>query len=203
VLAGVAIAVELLLSLVPVAGTIVSQIVLPLVQCAMLYASLAADRHDKPRLAHLLAILGASPRAQAALVLANLVAFAAQALTAGALTDLNMLQPAAFNEDVSLSEVVVIVAAGVALSLPLTFVPPIALFDDPGFLASFRASVAGFVRNIAPLAVYAALSLGLVLFGFVTSGLGLLLALPWLAASTYAAWKDVFGVGEHTAESAR
>ena len=46
---------------------------------------------------------------------------------------------------------------------------------------------------VAPV-VYAVLSLGLFLFGIVTSGLGLLLALPWLAASSYAAWKDVFAV---------
>lgn len=203
VLAGASIAVELTLSLVPVAGVVVSQIVLPLVESALLYASLAADRGDKPRLAHLLAVLGASPRAQAALVVSNLIAFAAQTLTAGALTDLNPLQPAALNERVSLSDVALIVAAGVGLSLPFTFVAPIALFDDPGFVASFRASIAAFARNLAPLAIYAALSLGLVLFGFLTSGLGLLLALPWLAAATYAAWKDVFAVGERAAESVR
>jgi uncharacterized membrane protein len=201
-LAGASIAVELLLPLVPFAGVIVSQVVLPLVECSLLYASLAADRHDKPRLRHLLAILGAPPRAQAAVVVSSLLAFGAQALTAGALTDLNLLQPAAFNDRVSLTDIVLIVAAGVALSLPFTFVAPIALFDDPGFGASLRLSVGAFARNIAPLLIYAALSLGLFLFGIVTNGLGLLLALPWLAASSYAAWKDVFGVEARTTESA-
>lgn len=201
-LAGVAIAIELLLPLVPVAGVVLSQILLPLVECGLLYASLAADRRDKPRLRHLLAVLGASPRAQAAIVVSSLIAFGAQALIAGALTDLNLLQPAAFNEHVSLTDVVVIIAAGVALSLPFTFVAPIALFDDPGFVASFAASIGALTRNLAPLLIYAALSLGLFMLGIVTSGLGLLLALPWLAAATYAAWKDVFGVGERT-ESGR
>lgn len=200
-LAGAAIAVELLLPLVPVAGLLLSQLVLPLVESAMLYASLAADRHDKPRLRHLFAILGASRRAQAAVVLASLIAFGAQWLTASALTDVNLLQPGAFDERVSIGDIVLIIAAGVALSLPFTFVAPIALFDDPGLGASFRGSVAAFTRNPVPLLIYAALSLGLFLFGIATSGLGLLLALPWLAASSYAAWKDVFAVVERSTES--
>ena len=32
------------------------------------------------------------------------------------------------------------------------------------------------------------------MIGLATSGIGLLLALPWSAAASYAAWKDVFGV---------
>lgn len=200
-LAGVAIAVELMLPLVPVAGVLLSQIVLPLVQCALLYASLAADRHDKPRLRHLLAVLGASPRAQAAVVVSSLVVFAAQWITADVLTGYDLLQPGASSDEASLTDLVLIVAAGVALSLPFIFVAPIALFDDPGFGASLRASVGAFVRNTVPLLVYAALSLGLLMFGIFTSGLGLLLALPWLAASSYAAWKDIFAVGERRTES--
>jgi uncharacterized membrane protein len=180
-----------------------AQVVLPLVECALLYASLAADRRDKPRLRHLLAILGASPRAQAAVVVSSLIAFGAQWLTADALTGLDLLRPAAFSEHVSIADIVLIIAAGVALSLPFTFVAPIALFDDPGFAASFRASIAAFARNAAPLGIYAGLSLGLFLFGIVTSGLGLLLALPWLAASSYAAWKDVFAVDAGKTESGR
>jgi len=34
----------------------------------------------------------------------------------------------------------------------------------------------------------------LLLFGWATYGLGLVLALPWWAASSYAAWKDIFAV---------
>jgi uncharacterized membrane protein len=42
--------------------------------------------------------------------------------------------------------------------------------------------------------IYGALSLLLVVFGLLTAGLGLALALPLWAASSYAAWKDVFDV---------
>jgi len=194
-LAAVTIVVELLLRLVPVGGVLLSQAVVPLFECSLLYASLAADRGDRPRIRHLLAILGASPRAQAAVIVASLVAFAGQALCAGAFAGIDLFSPNAFDEQVSAATLAGIVAAGLVVSLPFTFVQPIALFDDTTFAAAFRGSLAAFARNVAPLAVYAALSLGLFLFGIVTSGLGLLLALPWLAASSYAAWKDVFDVG--------
>jgi len=194
VLAGVAIGAELLLPLIPGAGVLLAQLVVPLLQCALLYASLAADRGDRPRLRHLLAILGAPPRAQAAVVVASLIAFAGQALAANALAGIDLLAPNPFDEHVPALTIVWIIGVGLLVSLPLTFVPLIALFDDAGFAASFRGSLAAFARNPLPLLVYAALSLGLFLFGLVTSGLGLLLAAPWLAASSYSAWKDVFAV---------
>jgi uncharacterized membrane protein len=203
-LAGIAIAVEIVLSIVPVAGVLIAQLILPLVECGLLYASLAADRGDRPRLRHVLAIAGASRRAQVAVVLAGIIGFAAQALTASTFTDIDLLRPGSFDSRVTLGDLTAIVAAGVVVSLPFSFVAPIALFDDPGFAASFRASFAAFARNPVPLLVYAALSIGLFVFGIVTSGLGLLLALPWLAASSYASWKDVFAVSaQHAAPESR
>jgi hypothetical protein len=194
VLAAVAIAAELLLRLVPVAGPVITQVLLPLVECSLLYASLAADRGDKPRLRHLLAVLGASRRAQVAVVAASVVAFVGQVLAASTLTDIDLLARNGVGDNVSLAQVMLVIAAGILVSLPVSFVAPIALFDDPGLRNAFRESLAAFSRNTVPLLVYGALALGLFVFGIVTSGLGLLLALPWLAASSYAAWKDVFAV---------
>jgi len=194
VLAAISMGTELALHLLPAGGAIVAQFVLPLVECSLLYGSLAADRGDKPRLKHLVAVLGASRGAQAAVVVAGLAGFLAQVLVARALTDVDLLASGGLSDNLTPTDLVVIVSAGIVVSLPLGFVAPVALFDEPGFANAFRASVAAFTRNVAPLAVYALLSLGLFLFGIVTSGLGLLLVLPWLGASSYAAWKDVFGV---------
>jgi uncharacterized membrane protein len=35
----------------------------------------------------------------------------------------------------------------------------------------------------------------LLLLGLATMGVGLVLVLPWMAAASYAAWKDIFGLG--------
>ena len=60
--------------------------------------------------------------------------------------------------------------------------------------AAFAASWQAFVLNTLPLLAYAAASLVLLAFGLATMGLGLVLALPLWVASTYAAWKDIFGI---------
>lgn len=74
------------------------------------------------------------------------------------------------------------------------FVPFAALFDGAGFRQAFAQSATAFTRNGAPLVLFGALSFALLMLGLATSGVGLLLALPWSAAASYAAWKDIFGV---------
>jgi uncharacterized membrane protein len=192
-LALVILAVNLALNLLPAAGIAIAQAILPLAECSLLYASLAADRGDRPRLRHLAAVAGASPGALAAVVVAGAAVFGAEALVALEFGGINMLAPGA-DVPVSATALIATYAAGMLVSLPLTFVPFAALFDGAPFGEAFAQSFAAFARNPAPLVVYGALSFALLLLGLLTNGLGLLLALPWSAAASYAAWKDIFGV---------
>ena len=194
VLAVLVLVANLALSLVPVGGAIVAQFVLPLLECGLLYASLAADRGDRPRLRHLIAVLAAPPRALAAVIAAGLVIFATEAVVAQVAGGINMLAPASNADAISGAALVATYAAGVAVSLPLLFVPFAALFDGAGFRQAFAQSTAAFAANPLPLLLFGALSFALLMLGLATSGVGLLLALPWSAAASYAAWKDVFGV---------
>lgn len=182
------------LTVLPVVGIVLAQLLLPLIECGLLYASLAADRGDRPRLRHIVAIVAAPPRAQAAVIGAALVVFAAEALVANVVGGFNMLSPASNPDSISGVTLIVTYAAGIAVSLPLTFVPFAVLFDGEDFRTGFAQSAAAFTRNAGPLLVYGALSFLLLMMGLATSGIGLLLALPWSAAASYAAWKDVFGV---------
>lgn len=182
------------LSFVPVVGIVLGQLLLPLVECALLYASLAADRGDRPRMRHLVAVAAAPQPALAAIVASGFVVFATEALVAQAVGGFNMLAPESNAESISGVTLVATYAAGVAMSLPVMFVPFAALFDGAGFRGAFAQSGAAFARNAAPLALYGALSFVLLLLGIATGGIGLLLVLPWSAAASYAAWKDVFGV---------
>jgi len=186
-------AANLALNLLPAIGIAIGQGLIPLAECSLLYASLATDRGDRPRLRHLAAIAGASPGALAAVVVAGATVFGAEALVALEFGGIDMLAPAT-DAPVSASALIVTYAAGMLVSLPLTFVPFAALFDGLSFGEAFAQSFAAFARNPAPLLVYGALSFGLLMLGLLTNGLGLLLALPWSAAASYAAWKDIFGV---------
>jgi len=117
---------------VPVVGFLMANVLAPLLATGMLYASLAADRGEGPRMKHALAPFAAPPGAQAAVVLAGLATFGAEALTASQLADANLFLPAREAMNLPLSVVVPIYIAGIVASLPLTFVPFAALFDgDP------------------------------------------------------------------------
>jgi uncharacterized membrane protein len=179
---------------IPVAGFLVANVVSPLLGTGLLFASLAADRGEPPRLRHMIAVFVAPFAAVAAVVAAALVIFGAEAIAAAATADLNLLLPMRDASSVSAGTVVTIFAVGIAASLPVTFVPFAALFDGVGFADAFAQSWRAFVRNVPPLALYALVSFLLLLAGLATMGVGLVLALPWIAAASYAAWKDVFAV---------
>ena len=173
---------------------LVGNVGLPLVECGLLYASLAADRGDRPRLRQLFAFIGAPARAQAAVVVAAFAVFAAEAVVAQFAGGYNMLLPEQNADSITGLTLVAAYATGILVSLPVTFVPFAVLFDGETFHDAFAQSAAAFARNATPLLLYGALSFGLVMVGLATNGIGLLLALPWSAAASYAAWKDIFGV---------
>jgi hypothetical protein len=183
------------LSVVPVVGVAVAQVVLPLLECGLLYAALAADRDERPRIRHLVAIVGARPRAQAAVIAAALLIFAIEALVAQAVGGVSLLTPGENVEGLTGGVLLATYAAGIAVSLPMMFVPFAALFDGLGIRDAFAQSALAFRLNPAPLAAFGALSFALLIIGIATGGLGLLLALPLSACASYSAWKDVFGVG--------
>jgi len=193
-LAFVTLALTILLEPVPVAGFVASNLVAPLVATGLLYASLAADRGDAPLMRHAIAAFSAGPGAQAAVILSGLAAFAAEAWTAWALRGINLLLPTANAADLPLRVIAAIYAAGVLASLPLTFVPFAALFEGKGIRDACAVSMRAFVRNVAPLLLYAAMSFALLFLALATFGVGLILVLPWIASASYAAWKDIFAL---------
>ena len=190
-LAFVTLATELALHALPGAGPAVGKIVGPLVACGLLYAAAAADGGATPRLAHAIAAFRAPAGAMVAIVVAGGLTFAAEAFAAWWIAGVDLLASDSTG-DLSATAIGGIYAIGILASLPLTFVPFHVLFDRVGPGQAFAASFAGFAANVAPLLVYAALSLVLLVFGLITMGIGLVVVLPLWAASSYAAWKDVF-----------
>jgi uncharacterized membrane protein len=194
-LAFVTLLVSIVFESVPLAGFIAANIVAPLIATGMLYASLAADRGDRPRLRHVLAPFAAPPGAQVTVVLSGLAVFAAEAIAAWWLVGANLFLPATDTTGYSMRVIAGIYATGIAISLPLTFVPFAALFDGEGVRGAFTVSVRAFTRNAPALLLYGGISLALLLLGLATMGVGLILVLPWVAVASYAAWKDIFGLG--------
>jgi hypothetical protein len=185
--------IELLLDLLPVVGRPAANVIVPVLACSLLYAALAIDRGDRPRLVHLLAPFAAPVGAIATVIVASLVVFAVEWTVAWHLTGRNLLNVEDMGELGTVSAFAVY-GGGVAVALPLTLVPLFAMFEQASMRDAFTGSLAAFFRNVPAFALYGALSVALIGLAFITVGFGLVIALPLWAASSYIAWKDLFGI---------
>lgn len=185
--------VQLLLQVVPLAGPPAANVIVPIVAASLLFASLATDRGDRPRAAHLVAPFAAPVQAVAAVIVAALAISGAEWVVAWQVAGVNMLS---IDELLSLSvaDTMLVYAAGVAVSLPLTLVPLFAFFEGAGVRDAFRWSASAFSRNVAAFLLYGGLSIALLGVVFVTQGIAAPIVLPLWAASSYAAWKDLCGL---------
>jgi hypothetical protein len=190
----VVLVVSVVLSPVPVAGFVAANVLAPLLATGFLYASLAADRGDRPRFAHLVAVFAAPLHAQLAVVVAGFAVGAAEALAAWYIASINLLLPREDAADLPAAAVIAIYATGVLASLPVTFVPMAALFDGESMGRAFALSMRAFAMNVPAFVLFAAIAFAMLLVGLATNGIALILALPLLAIASYAAWKDVFGL---------
>src|SRR4029450_3497145 len=86
-LAIVTVITEIALKSVPGVGTLLSQIVTPLVACGLVYGAAAADRGSTPSLRHVILAFRASPHAIAAIIASALVAFVAEGFAAWGVAD--------------------------------------------------------------------------------------------------------------------
>jgi hypothetical protein len=185
-------ALQIVLSLIPLAGPPAANVIVPIVASSLLFAALAVDRGDKPRALHLVAPFAAPVQAIAAVIAAALCVSGAEWLVGWHVAGANILSV----EDIAsltASDYVLVYAAGVAVSLPLTLVPLLAFFEGVGVRDAFAGSAQAFARNVPAFVLYGVLSIVLLGLVFVTQGIAMPIVLPLWAASSYAAWKDLFG----------
>jgi uncharacterized membrane protein len=184
---------ELLLNEIPVLGVAMAKVIVPVLECGMLIGAVAVDRGAPLKLRVVIAAFAAPPAALAAIIVSALLIFAAESLAAWSFAGINLLD-ASGDAEFTAAQFTAVLAVGTAASLPMMFVPFAALFDEAGFATAFASSARALARNIAPLVVFAALALVLVLIGLLAYGVGLIAIFPLVNAASYAAWKDVYAV---------
>lgn len=188
------VACQFALQFLPQVGHLLDKVVMPLVGAGLLIAADAVSRGERPALRQVLEILRAPVRAQLAVILAGLVTFAAEAAAVHWLTGVNLLLPGATIEaPLSALALFGAFAIGILVSLPVTFVPLLALFEGRPIGASFTGSLEAFFVNTVALLLYGAIGLLLLGFGVVTMGIGLVIVFPLWATASYAAWREIFG----------
>ena len=119
------------------------------------------------------------------------------------------LEMLATAEDVASEQALLVAASGgalisllvaAALAAPLLmaywFAPALVVFNpERGALDAMRQSLQACLHNWLPLLVYGLVLLPLFVAASIPMGLGLLILLPVIAASNYAAYKDIFAGG--------
>ena len=186
---------------VPIAGFVAANVLAPLLACGFLYGALAADRDERPRFLHLFAVFVAPVRAQLAIVATAIAVTLVESAVAWLIADVSLWSPMS-SSTLSPSTIVILYAAGVFASLPLTFVPMAVLFDDERPGDAFSLSIRAFAHNLHPMGVFAAFTFGVLMAGLATMLIGLVMGLPWIYIASYAAWKDVFGLSDITRSDA-
>lgn len=179
---------------VPAIGLVTSNIVAPLLAGGFLYGSLAVDSRDQPRVAHLFTVFAAPPRAQLAVIAAGLAVTLIESAAAWLLAGVNLFMPAPETGTLSAATILTIYAVGIAASLPVQFVPMAVLFDGESPATAFAQSLRACVLNPRSMLALGVYCFALLMAGIATMGVGLVLALPWIAIASYSAWKDIFGV---------
>lgn len=178
---------------IPLVGPSAANILVPILAASLLFASLATDRGDCPRATHLLAPFAAPVQSIGAVIAATLVVTGAEWFIAWHFAGANLLSL----EDVaalSVRDVVLLYAVGTAVALPLSLVPLFAFFEGAGVRDAFTWSIHAFARNVPAFLLYAGLTIALLGIVVVTHDLARPFVLPLWVASSYAMWKELFGV---------
>ena len=177
-------------------GFVASNVIAPLLATGMLYASLAADRGEGPRIrAPDRTLCVAGPRTSGGRRRRVWSRLPRRRSRRGSLPTSISSLPSRDAANLPMRAVVAIYAAGIVASLPLTFVPFAALFDGEGFRAAFATSARAFARNVPALIALRRRSRSCCCWSdWPRWASGLVLVLPWIAAASYAGWKDIFGL---------
>lgn len=88
----------------------------------------------------------------------------------------------------------IILGAMLPLIMAYWFAPALVLFHDMKAVDAMRLSFFACLRNVVPFLLYGAISAVLLLLAMLPLGLGLLIMIPTMTASLYVSYKDIFNI---------
>ncbi len=201
------------LSLVPMIGSIVFNLVAPVFMAGFMMGCRAIDRGEELEINHLFA---GFRRNTAQLVtvggiyLAGIIVVAGViVLAGGGEVMLAMSRSAGMDAGQAMTQppgegFMLALLLGIAFLLPLVmaywFAPALVVFHDMPAVEAMKLSLAACLRNILPFLLYGAIAAALLLLAMIPFGLGLLVMVPTITASLYVSYKDVFDIRRGAAE---
>lgn len=160
-----------------------------LAQVEDILAGFNDERFRKPLL-----ILGAAMMVGTVLLLALFYPLSAEILKALYMPSSGAQVGAALVSLAESSPIGLLLQMGVSSVVLMAFfyATPLVVFEDLDPLDAITTSLLACLKNIAPLAVFAAMILGLGMMAAFAFGLGYLALIPVLAGANYASFRDVF-----------
>ncbi|MGH8491853.1 MAG: BPSS1780 family membrane protein [Moraxellaceae bacterium] len=202
-------AIQMVLSFLPLIGNIVSLLIGPLFMAGLLafaHGLASGEEADVGKLfvgfrAKTGALMSVALLYLVLIVLVFVVAAVAVFVLLGSASIFNAADPEAFMMNLMagtsgllvLAVVLVALTAIFLIAAAYWFAPGLVYYTDIGPVAAMKASFAACLRNWLPFLLYSIVGTFVLLGGVLALGIGLLVAVPVLMASYYACFRDLFG----------
>lgn len=193
--------ISVLIALIPILGSIASNVLWPVFAGGIMLGCRELDQGGELAVGHLFAGFRDHLGKLVVIGILYLVALIVIVLVAFAITGAGIGFGALMGTDRGGAELnVTAILLGVLLALALIipvamavwFAPTLVVLNDLGVGDALKASFRACLRNIIPFLVYGVIGIGLAIVASIPLGLGWLALGPTLAASVYAAYRDIF-----------
>jgi hypothetical protein len=187
------------LSIVPIIGPIVLNLLAPVFMAGFMLGCQALERGEELEINHLFAGFKQNTAqliTVGGLYLAGMIVIAGLifVMTGGAV--LAMGEPGHAMKAAAGAGMLLAVLLALVLLLPLImaywFAPTLVVFHGISAVDAMKWSFAACLRNILPFTVYSLICMLLLLLAAIPLGLGLLVMIPTMTASLYVSYKDIF-----------
>jgi uncharacterized membrane protein len=195
---------SVVIAVIPILGSIASNILWPVFAGGILLGCRELDQGGELAVGHLFAGFREHFGKLAVIGILYLVALIVVVLVAFAITGAGigfgaLMGTERAGAEVNVTAILLGVLVGLALIVPVVmavwFAPTLIVLNDLGVGDAVKASFGACLRNIIPFLVYGAIGMGLAIVASIPLGLGWLVLGPTLAASVYAAYRDIFYTG--------
>jgi uncharacterized membrane protein len=188
------------LHVVPLVGTLAANLLLPVLAAGLLQACQRVSREEPFGLNDLFSGLGVNATALVLLGVLYMAAMLVIALIVGVLGGGSILgglmlgRPAGVGLALGgiLLSFLLSLLLGIPVLMALFFAPALVLFNGMAPVASLKASFGACLKNLLPFLIYGLITMVLTFFALLPAGLGLLVLVPVMAGTLYAAYRDIF-----------
>lgn len=196
------------LTLVPMIGPIILNILAPVFVAGFMAGCRALDQHEELEINHLFAgfkhntsqLVTVGGLYLAGIIIIVGIMFSGvdhdtmQALFAG--EKLTTAQAEALVQGGFLTYMLIGAGMIIPLMMAYWFAPVLVAFHDMKAVAAMKLSFKASLRNILPFFVYSLIAMVLLIVAAIPFGLGMLIMIPTMMASLYTSYKDIFTITE-------